>query len=62
MKEIIEKLNNIGLNKKQATVYTTLLKIGESTAYNISKESKIKPKVNPKNPAPTMAIFTICSL
>ena len=41
--ETIEKtLEEIGFDKKETQVYLALLKIGETTATNISRESKIE--------------------
>ena len=39
---IIEALQNIGLNDKEARVYTALLKRGRCSAYGISEESGLK--------------------
>lgn len=40
--QIIEALQNLGLNEKEARVYTALLKLGRSSAYVIADEAGIK--------------------
>lgn len=42
MNEIKQVLEDLNLNEKQVGVYLSLLKLGESTAYQVSKESSIK--------------------
>lgn len=42
MGKIEEALQNIGLNEKQALVYTSLLQLGNGTAYKIAKKSGLK--------------------
>ena len=39
---ISEKLQKIGLNEKEAKIYTSLLELGETNVQRISKKSKIK--------------------
>ncbi|MDP2668293.1 MAG: helix-turn-helix domain-containing protein [bacterium] len=40
--QIVEALQNIGLNEKEAKVYTALLSLGESTAYVIADRAGLK--------------------
>lgn len=40
--QIVEALQNIGLNEKEAMVYTALLSLGESTAYVIADRAGLK--------------------
>ncbi len=40
--QIVEALQNIGLNEKEAKVYTALLSLGESTAYVIAERAGLK--------------------
>lgn len=40
--EIKEALQNIGLNEKEAFVYTALLELGQATAYKIAQKSGLK--------------------
>ncbi len=40
--EIKEALQNIGLNEKEALVYTALLELGQATAYKIAQKSGLK--------------------
>lgn len=40
-KSILDKLQNLGLNQYEAKAYASLLKIGTSNAYKVSKESGI---------------------
>lgn len=40
--QIIEALQNIGLNEKEAKVYTALLSLGESTAYIVADRAGLK--------------------
>lgn len=40
--EIKDALQNIGLNEKQALVYTALLELGQATAYKIAQKSGLK--------------------
>lgn len=39
---LVESLENLGLNEKEAKVYLALLQLGESTAYSIAKLSGLK--------------------
>lgn len=39
---IVEALQNIGLNEKEAMVYVALLQIGRGTAYSVAKHSGLK--------------------
>lgn len=40
--QIIEALQNLGLNEKEASVYTALLKLGRSSAYGVADEAGLK--------------------
>ncbi len=40
--DIINSLKNLGLNEKEAKVYTALLQTGKATAYEVSKYSGLK--------------------
>ncbi len=39
---LVEALQNIGLNEKEAKVYVALLQIGKGTAYSVAKHSGLK--------------------
>ncbi len=40
--ELVQELEQLGLNEKQARVYLAVLELGQATALEISRESKIK--------------------
>lgn len=42
MDDIIDQLKNLNLTDKEARVYLTLLELGPSTPYKISKRSRLK--------------------
>lgn len=40
--QIIESLESLGLNEKEAKVYTALLQLGRVSAYSVSEKSGLK--------------------
>ena len=40
--DLVKALKNIGLNEKEARIYISLLQIGKTTAYQVSRHSGLK--------------------